>query len=301
MTTSFRSKIGGTVRFNLPKDATCPCGKPLPPSRCCLRSSGFYKKPCDVVPRRPKSGLSNSRCYAAQLADCSNKISKEHYVSRALLEFLNERGGLFVGGMPWTGEGSMSLPPSALTSKVLCTRHNSALAELDAQAVRFFDALHTRPRDANYLFLFNGHDLEKWLLKMLCGLVASRSLQLDGGIQPEIDKSWPVRLFRRAPLSDEHGVYICKQPGQIHESTSGLVIRPIGKRDKLTGLGIQFSGTEIVLSMSGFPERRFDGREFAYRPSELYTDGDTYESSTVFCWNDRADLGTIKYTASDAR
>lgn len=50
---------------------------------------------------------------------------------------------------------------------------------------------------------------------------------------------------------------------------------------------------ELVLSMSGFPSRSFDGRDFAYRPLEFYATGRDFEKSVLFSWDGAADLGTV--------
>ena len=58
-------------------------------------------------------------------------------------------------------------------------------------------------------------------------------------------------------------------------------------------MGLWLCGYELVLSMSGFPSRKFDGRQFAYRPLEFYTTGYEFEKSVVFSWEGEADLGTV--------
>lgn len=62
---------------------------------------------------------------------------------------------------------------------------------------------------------------------------------------------------------------------------------------QLAGMGLWICGYELILSMSGFPSRLFDGREVAYRPLEIYATGRDYEKSILLSWDGAADLGTI--------
>jgi len=67
----------------------------------------------------PQTGIRNEGCYAAALADCSADISREHYVSHALLRLLNIEGKVTVDGFPWQDAGaSTRVAPAALTGKI---------------------------------------------------------------------------------------------------------------------------------------------------------------------------------------
>lgn len=94
-------------------------------------------------PPEPKAAPRRT-CYAAPLGSCSKKMSREHFISDNFLRQLNRSGGLRVGGLPWQQPGEIdAIPPSALTGKVLCERHNSRLSRLDALAGRFFETLNS--------------------------------------------------------------------------------------------------------------------------------------------------------------
>lgn len=180
---------------------------------------------------------------------------------------------------------------------MLCARHNSALSPLDGIAVglfRAFDEKGAAGSGKQLLYLFSGHDLERWLLKILCGVTRSKNWTLDGQPDLSIPRYWLEILFGEVQFPDEQGLYVCKSIGHRFEGSRGLQLRAIfSKRERLTGMGLWLCGYELILSMSGFPSRSFDGREFAYRPAEFYTTGRNFEKSVVLSWDGTADLGTI--------
>jgi hypothetical protein len=116
-------------------------------------------------------------CYLAASGDCSPKLSREHYVTRALID----RPGLKVRGMPWQTEPVLDITATALTSKVLCQRHNSALSPLDDEALRAYEAIAAAREHATRRSLsrrptgviVSGEALELWALKTLAGLYAT--------------------------------------------------------------------------------------------------------------------------------
>jgi len=294
---SFRRVVDGEVRFSIPPNSPCPCGSGESASRCCLTEAGSrHKVQASTTPPSPRTQFSLESCYANRLADCSSKLSREHYISESLLHHLNRDNKLKVSGLPWVeGEGQV-LPPSAFASRMLCTRHNSALSPLDAIAVRLFEAFDERGAtgsDQHLLYLFSGHDLERWLLKILYGITCSKNLTLDGKPDLSIPKYWLEILFGEAQFPDQQGLYVCKSRGHLFEGPNGLQLQAITGRGRLTGMGLSICGYELILSMSGFPSRSFDGREVAYRLFEFYTTGQDFEKSVVLSWDGTADLGTV--------
>ena len=245
----------------------------------------------------PKTGTHHVSCYASKLTDCSVSLSGEHYISKKLLKYLNRDESLTVSGFPWLQAGEKRIvSPSSLTANVLCARHNSALSELDDMAVRFFNAFDEEGvvgSGQQQLHLFCGHDLERWLLKILCGMVSSGNL--DCSIEDRtIPKQWLEILFGAADFSNEQGLYICVERGERLEGPHGIQIRGISRNDKLTGIGTWLCGYELILSMTGFPLRQFQDRRVAYRPLEFYATGREYEKSVILSWHGAADLGTVK-------
>lgn len=230
------------------------------------------------------------------MGDCGSTISREHYISASLLEFITSEGALAVRGLPWATDKSKKVSPNALASKVLCERHNSALAPLDAMALRVFKTFDERGAPGSgekLLHLFCGYDLERWLLKAMCGLACSNSFVFDRPADSSIPEYWQRILFSGMPFRDGQGLYVCKSKGHKFSGPLGVEIQAISGRGRLSGIGFKICGYELVLSMSGFPSRRFDGRDSAYRPMEFYATTDGFEKSVIFSWDGPADLGTI--------
>lgn len=293
---SFRTVIDSEVRFSVSPDSPCPCGGGELASRCCLTSAGLRKVPSPTAPPPPRTGAAIPKCYAGLLADCGSRRSREHYISESLLRHLNRTNDLRVSGLPWLEDKEKVLPPGALVSRILCERHNSALSPLDAIAVRLFQAFDETGAAGSgqqLLYLFSGHDIERWLLKILCGMAYSKNLTLETEVDLSIPKHWFDVLFGYAEFPDHQGLYVCKSSGHRFEGPHGIALRAISGRGSLTGIGLWVCGYELILSMSGFPLRIFDGRQFAYRPLELYTTGREFERSIAFSWDGEADLGTI--------
>jgi hypothetical protein len=243
------------------------------------------------------TGISLPNCYAAPLADCSARLSREHFVSECLLDELNRDNDLRVSGLRWQEAGQERvLRPNALASRILCERHNSALSPLDAIAVGLLGAFNESGAAGSgrqLLHLFSGHDLERWLLKILCGLVYSRNLLIGDGAEVSIPKQWLQIMFGSADFPEGLGLYVCTLPGHRFEGPFGLKLQAIASSAGLSGLGVWVCGYELILSMSGFPSRTFDGRTVAYRPLELYVTGAAFEKSIIFSWQGTADLGTV--------
>jgi hypothetical protein len=144
----------------------------------------------------------------AELSSCGEGLSREHLVSKAILEFLQFDGGIAVSGIPWLKDGeTKNLPPDSLAAKCLCRKHNSAIHKLDDAALIFFRSVKEcawNDSTQSLHYLFSGNDLERWLLKTLKAFAVSSNLsrervKLSGEFQNDtkiIDmlddaKAWP--------------------------------------------------------------------------------------------------------------
>lgn len=293
----FRTERDNVVSFDLPLEAPCPCESGLPTNSCCLTPKGIATKAASTFPPGSKTGYSRQGCYAAFFNDCGSKLSKEHYLSESILKILNqkERGGLRVGGLPWQ-EGDISQPisPKSLTARILCERHNSALSNLDSMAVRLFRTFdNIAGNTENKLCLFNGHDIERWLLKVLCGMFVSNNLNPGRPVQKDIPLQWIEVLFQARGFDSGQGLYVCCSKGAILNGPIGIALRPLGKENRIVGIGLLVCGFELVLNMKPSRIQELLGRQVAYRPNELHITGPRYEKSVVLSWNEPADKGTI--------
>lgn len=164
-------------------DDACPCESGLNFAKCCLAADGAPLVRCpSLIPPGVTTGIANDGCYMRRTENCSEKLSREHYVSENILRQF-ENAHVEVGGLPWIPEGeTRQYAPNALASKVLCERHNNALSPLDTLAGKAFKniteafvhcarkSLSTRPA----FFLISGDGFEKWGIKTLLGLYHAR-------------------------------------------------------------------------------------------------------------------------------
>lgn len=155
---------------------TCNSGKLI--KDCCFA-------PINTTPPGHKTGYSHPKCYAGPLNDCSRIISRKHYISQSVLEIFAPKS-LEVSGLKWIRDGeSKTLTVNDLASKILCERHNSALSDLDTLAKKFFQfVLGKAP---NQLFMITrGYEIERWMLKVLCGMQSAGNILHNGKPLPPI-------------------------------------------------------------------------------------------------------------------
>jgi hypothetical protein len=206
--------------------------------------------------------MRNPQCYAAELWDCSRKLTGEHPFSRVLARF-TARGAheVAVTGHPWQGEQRQRVGIESLKAKVLCSRHNEALSGLDTTIGRFGTAIAdiwkvladpTLPPDAHSLHVFRGDDIERWMLKALCGAIKMNlSEEFDGrSWLPPIP--WLNVLFDGTPFPPQRGLFLirCSRPGTKPINTS-VYFRPglarAGDGPEIPTFRFGIAGLELVL------------------------------------------------------
>lgn len=163
----------------------CPCRSGWMVSSCCLDpvDRKLRKKIRPISPPSPATNFSQPRCYLNAMNDCSEDISREHYISANILEQLGS--SISISGAAFLPSGkTLSLSIDNLTSNILCSRHNEALSPLDQEAGLFFSALLESLSDLEKkptaqmrrLYLASGMALELWMLKVACGVYYSNVL-----------------------------------------------------------------------------------------------------------------------------
>jgi len=211
----------------------CPCASGRIIKDCCL-------KPCgDLAPRAPRSNLAHLKCYARSTGDCSSTISKEHWLSAAFLRLLAPDGVLKVAGLPRQRPGTwIGVPINNFASNVLCDRHNSVLSPLDDLETRFFSAfapLTPPPAHAREVQLFDGFDLERCFLKILCGVVsAGVAVANTGRVQWQPSFELLKVLYAGERLAERAGLYCATVPLEHEGADIGLAM--VSKEDDVYGL-----------------------------------------------------------------
>jgi hypothetical protein len=215
-------------------------------------------------PPGTRTGLGNGKCYARALGDCVGKISAEHYVSRAVLEELGP-DLLVTDGR--RGFEKKPLRPANLTAKILCRRHNEALSGLDATAGSYFRALKCVGEQlvsGGGVHAFSGHDLELWLLKVLCG-----QTRLYGDAVP---LPWVRVLFGEEEIGGRSGLNVIASIGELIPGTREVAISTArtdaGER---VGCSVTMLGFRFLLALKDRPvfEREDLGKLNLWRPSHL--------------------------------
>jgi hypothetical protein len=230
--------------------------------------------------------VSHQACYASIFNDCSKKITGEHYISEGVLKQFGTKVG--VGGLPWIKEGQTKvLPTGVFTANVLCDRHNPMLSPIDEVGIRFFRELwpgggrvRTNPDDPPEFHVFRGEMVELWMLKVACGLIASRNA-VDRGtgllIEESVPPSWIRILFGHAPMPPGWGLYMRTDLGNHYRPGTMFEWWFMYANRTLNGVIFITHNLAFALVMNHPPERR-EGTMFeksTYRPAQITTvDGD---------------------------
>ena len=138
-----------------------------------------------------------------------------------------------IGGLPWQPTQTLqSIGIQSLQSKILCGAHNSGLSNLDIVAGNLFrtlDAVDKNPSTLPAVRMLDGSSVERWFLKVLCGLTAAANFGngtipdqwkriLVGGDWPEY---WGVYLpILAAPQVFAHEFYL--ETG-VHPKTRAIL------------------------------------------------------------------------------
>lgn len=196
-------------------------------------------------------------CYAKHLGGCNGK-SQEHYISKSILETI---GPFEIGGFPWLAPGEKRVvSANALTASILCDHHNSLLSDFDSEANKFISHLKlldskTTPdelREIAPVTRIDGIKLEKWLLKTMCGTLASGNYLIEGKGFGKISLSEYLvdLLFSNKPWKLGIGLY-AEFGGRSQINT----FRGIGYDPVIAKLGTHAQTVGIDVHFWGFPLR----------------------------------------------
>jgi hypothetical protein len=173
------------------------------------------------------------KCWAEETGSCSNVQSREHLVSSCYFE--NKR--VIAHNLPWTLNEGTTVGKKKLTSKILCTYHNSALSLLDQEVEKissFFRESHRKgfnivkeinngnisEKEAKkiipHMRLLDGHIFEKWLLKT--GINYAHIYRPDYYIGDSITAGLPsIKLlniiFNNKKFANKSGLYFVNNTG----------------------------------------------------------------------------------------
>jgi hypothetical protein len=249
------------------------------------RLTWSHLKASDTRPQGPSTGYAHPDCYAKELSDCSTDISREHYISKALL--IEMGGKPQVAGFSFQPQDTLrKIGVEALTSRILCKRHNNCLSPLDTGAQRCLGALRAFDADlqddgtpTSDEVMINGADLERWMLKVLIGMNHARILD---SISVRRNASMIRILFGRERWPSDWGLYVLARQ-EVRHAFAGIEIltRTIG--DEIWAADFDIAGFPFMLSL-GKPRR--GGRAHLYRPAGLILSRTDHEArkKLTFGW-----------------
>lgn len=261
----------------------CPCGSGKIADICCWRGDGCWEKTPIGQLNIKETTTANSSCYLSSMSNCSAKLTKEHFISRNILEKLThdtlkfENAGHFFGGKNFVEIGI-----DGFSSKVLCDNHNSALSPLDNAAGLAFERIEELTKDMvtthvkgfrlNSFHVASGIDIERWMIKVFCGLVAAGKIRNASGRAVQFG-SLPNDLLNAligstilgAPL----GLYMHTFTGQTRKSGLSFgTIKLTDGSDEVGGLLLSLGIMNLVLVTS-------------HRYNQTFTDKHWYRHQTL--------------------
>ncbi|WP_157385698.1 hypothetical protein [Mesorhizobium sp. STM 4661] len=120
--------------------------------------------------------MASGKCYLEGYGSCAGGISREHYISRNILEFGSTGKAVKIGGLPWQPPSTMqAIGLSSLAAPILCQHHNKSLKPMDTQAgrlMRVLNSIDKVPAKVSAITYVHGPTFERWMLKVFCGLAA---------------------------------------------------------------------------------------------------------------------------------
>src|SRR5207248_198017 len=117
---------------------------------------------------------------------------------------------------------------------------------------------------------FNGDVVERWMLKTLCGLLASKSIDSRGG--HDIPAHWIEILFGETEMPPGCGLFFNYTPGAPFQTERGFSIRILSNPSGPYAAQIILNAKEFILSMVPPPVPRTGTvlQNMIFRPNELF-------------------------------
>jgi hypothetical protein len=220
-------------------------------------------------------------------------MTGEHTVSKAVLKRISqeftESPSVEIKNLAFQPKDTpQSFGVGSLESKILCAYHNNCLTDLDAEALKAFDAFEAMHYAAigdaptpEHVYSVDGDRFERWMLKTVCGGLYAGTMNADPfqvkDVEPPLD--WLETLYS-APFPEGFGLY-CEAPQGDERFTIGPAIvrmRPLIFDNEvqldIRGLELHLFGFRFTLLATGDQPRAFDAMAYhCYRPNSCVLDG----------------------------
>jgi hypothetical protein len=241
----------------------------------------------------PPPGFAHPDCYARALGGCSQRMSGEHYISKGILELVENLPGqksksVRAFGLAFQKPGvEQHFGVTSLVGNILCELHNGLLSPFDAAGKDMFLAMAALnsaagdPAAAHQTLRVGADGLERWMLKSLCGGMYCGAFRVTetGTMKGECA---PIEflqiLFEGAAFPAKQGLYwMPPNPGEMITADQQILrLAPLvahGGKD-VVGFRVWLFGFEYILLTAdiapGVPTI-FD--KALYRPAGLRADG----------------------------
>jgi hypothetical protein len=226
-----------------------------------------------------EQGISVDGCWAAPLCECGGKLTREHVVSECL--FNDE--DIDVKGFPWCVDKAKRIRPERLTAKILCQKHNSESSNLDATALKAFDAFREsvrltdiRGKLPNTRWTFkhmkiDGPKLERWFLKTLMNMsVGGKWIIGPGDYAPGVVPKYLAEVaFGKREFEQGAGMYVAGRKGDTILSQDGVSITAKTFGQNLVGATFNFRGYTFYLNLLAQSPQFAYGAPLIYRSAKL--------------------------------
>jgi hypothetical protein len=199
------------------------------------------------------------------------------------------------------GDSMHEIPTARLAAKILCSNHNRALSPLDALGKNWVAHLRTASEDLNSVtkprpttfLLVNGHDLERWLLKVLCGLIVSGSVdtQIADPRAWRPPREWLELIYGVRPFPAGLGLNFIGKPGEEtpHTFAFAVISNP---NDGVLGLMATFYGFRFLFAMTSGRDGLLS--ESVYRPAIVHTTNGIIDDNVLIRWAESNEGGTVE-------
>lgn len=291
-----------SIRQTYPPTDPCPCSSSQPANTCCLSASGMWKKaPSIISPDSPQTGLANTACFLSFTNNCSEDITREHYISDTVLSEVEHKNTVKITGLPWIGDREFAkVGKRSVSSKVLCRHHNNALSPLDSAVGRLvrtfgtFDRNFNSPNPRPELALFCGEDIERWMLKTICGMAAAKQIARNKqALASPISRQLLEMLLGAREWPRFWGLYVKIPDGRIYHSTSfAFQPRTHPETNEVKAAEFVFHGFQFSLLLGNPKHPEAWG---IHRPRTLYFTDGSIEKVIEVCWTQPKHTSFIKF------
>lgn len=214
-----------------------------------------------------EKGLKHPKCYLNELGGCSKNITKEHFISKAILDWISSGNSIEGIGIIPNNKRKVKIGKNDLVSKILCEEHNNKLGELDACFIEFIKkitAIHNDLKNKSCSqkteeCRINGRMLEQFLFKLAIGLQESSRLCSNYKKMDFINAmQYPFKNIRKG-----WGLYFQTTTKEFKKEIQ--VLTSITEEGELKALSVEIAMLKLYL-LFGNPDKKSFG---VFRPNKL--------------------------------